>query len=226
MELRDALRTTGSIRRFTDQPVEDAWLTEILDDARFAPSGGNRQAWRVIVVKDPAIRAAVADAYLDAWHDYVAQLLAGRSPFTPLATDGDRNAAREQRGAAIAVSQPDGFAETLATVPVMLVVLADLKALAATDRDLERYHFVGGASIYPFVWSVLLAARDRGLGGVLTTVAIANEPKLRVALGVPDDFAVATVVALGHPDVRHTSLTRRPVEAFTSLDRFDGAAFS
>jgi nitroreductase len=226
MELRDALRSTGSIRHFREQPVDDALLTELLDDARFAPSGGNRQAWRVIVVKDPVTRQVVADAYLDAWHDYVAQLLAGRSPFSPLATEDDRTAASEQRDAAMAASRPDGFPETLATVPVMLVVLADLKVLAATDRDLERYQLVGGASIYPFVWSLLLAAHDHGLGGVLTTVATANEPALRNVLGVPDDFAVATVVALGYPDVRRTKLTRRPVEAFTTVDRFDGAAFT
>lgn len=226
MELRDALRTTGAIRRFSDAPVEDAIIAELLDDARFAPSGGNRQAWRVIVVKDPTIRRAVAEAYLDAWHDYVAQLLAGLSPYSPSASESERRAASEQRPAAEAQSRPDGFAETLAEVPAMLVVLADLRVLAATDRDLERHPLVSGASIYPFVWSVLLAARDRGLGGVMTTVAIKNEPALRDALSLPDHFAVAAVVALGYPEVRHTKLTRRLVEDFTTIDRFDGPVVS
>jgi nitroreductase len=225
MELRDALRTTGSIRRFTDQPVADREIAAILDDARFAPSGGNRQAWGVIVVKDPTRRAAVAQAYLDAWHDYVAQLLAGLSPFSPLASEAERRDARARRDAAVARSNPAGFPETFADVPAMLVVLADLRVLAATDRDLERYQLVGGASVYPFVWSVLLAARDRGLGGVMTTVAIANEPALRAALGVPEHFAVATVVALGYPATRHTKLTRRPVSDFATVDHFDGRAF-
>jgi nitroreductase len=225
MELRDALRTTGSIRRFTDQPVSDALLEAILDDARFAPSGGNRQAWRVIVVKDPTIRRAVADAYLDAWHDYVAQLMAGLIPYSPLASEADRAAAGERRGAAEAASRPEGFPESLAEVPAMLVVLADLRVLAATDRDLDRYQFVGGASIYPFVWSVLLAAHERGVGGVMTTVAIAKEAALRDVLTIPEHFAVASVVALGFPASRHTKLTRRPVEAFTTIDRLDGTAF-
>lgn len=225
MELRDALRTTGSIRHFTDQPIGDALLNEILDDARFAPSGGNRQAWRVIVVKDPAIRRAIADAYLDAWHDYVAQLMVGLVPFSPLASEADRVAAGQQREAAEAASRPEGFAETLADVPTMLVVLADLRVLAATDRDLERYQFVGGASIYPFIWSVLLAAHDRGVGGVMTTVAITNEAALRDVLALPDHFALASVVALGYATSRHTTLTRRPVDAFTTVDRVDGATF-
>src|ERR1700677_5139396 len=131
MELRDALRTTGSTREFSARPVDDNVLFDVLDDARFAPSGGNRQAWRVIVVKDIAQRPAVAATYLDAWHDYVGSLLAGVAPFSPIASEDDRRAAREQREAARARSNPDGFAETLANVPALLVIVADLGALAA-----------------------------------------------------------------------------------------------
>jgi nitroreductase len=226
MELRDALRTTGSIREFTARAIDDAVLFDVLDDARFAPSGGNRQAWRVIVVKDISQRRAVAAAYLDAWHDYVGSLLAGVTPFSPIASDDDRRAASEQREAARALSNPEGFAETLANVPVMLVVAADLGSLAATDRDLDRYQLVGGASVYPFVWSVLLAARERGLGGVMTTVAVKNEAALREILRLPDGVAVAAVLALGYPQRSITKLKRRNVSEFTSLDSFDGVAFA
>jgi nitroreductase len=151
--------------------------------------------------------------------------MVGLVPFSPLASEADRVAAGQQREAAEAASRPEGFAETLADVPTMLVVLADLRVLAATDRDLERYQFVGGASIYPFIWSVLLAAHDRGVGGVMTTVAITNEAALRDVLALPDHFALASVVALGYATSRHTTLTRRPVDAFTTVDRVDGATF-
>lgn len=226
MELSDALRTTGSVREFTAQPVDDAVLNEILDEARFAPSGGNRQAWRVLVIKDPAQRRAIGAAYLDAWHDYVAHLLGGVVPFSPLATDEDRAAALGQRTAAEMKSRPDGFAETISAVPVMLVVCVDLGVLAATDRDLDRYHFAGGASIYPFVWNILLAARGRGLGGVMTTMATRNEPLLAELLALPANYALASLVALGHPQRRHTKLTRKTVAEFTTIDTFDGAIFS
>jgi nitroreductase len=226
MELTDALRTTGSVRAFTEEPVSDETLYAILDDARFAPSGGNRQAWHVIVVKDAARRRAMRDLYLDGWHDYVAHVLTGLVPFSPLASDEDRAAAAAQREAAIATSRPDGFPETLDRVPVMLVVCADLNALAAVDRDLDHYQMVGGASIYPFVWNVLLAARARGLGGVMTTIATRNESGVRAALDIPNDQIVATVVALGHPVERATKLRRRAVEQFTTTDTFDGAAFT
>ena len=226
MELTNALRTTGSIRDFTDEAVEDALLWSILDDARFAPSGGNRQAWRVIVVRDDALRRAVRDAYLDAWHDYVAHLLAGVIPFSPLASDDDRLAALAQRSAAEDRSRPDDFSERLNKAPVMLVVCANLEVLAATDRDLDRYQMVGGASIYPFVWSILLAARARELAGVMTTVATRNESDLRTILSIPTTYAVASIVILGHPAKHLTKLSRRPVGSFTTVDSYDGEAFT
>ena len=226
MELTNALRTTGSIRDFTDEAVEDALLWSILDDARFAPSGGNRQAWRVIVVRDDALRRAVRDAYLDAWHDYVAHLLAGVIPFSPLASDDDRLAALAQRSAAEDRSRPDDFSERLNEAPVMLVVCANLEVLAATDRDLDRYQMVGGASIYPFVWSILLAARERELAGVMTTVATRNESDLRTILSIPATYAVASIGILGYPAKRLTKLSRKPVGSFTTVDSFEGEAFS
>jgi len=110
-------------------------------------------------------RRELRDIYLDAWHDYVAHVLAGLVPFSPLASEPERAVALAKREEAVLLSNPKGFAETIDEVPVMLVVLADLGALAATDRDLDRYQLVGGASIYPFVWSVLLSAHDHGLVG-------------------------------------------------------------
>jgi len=225
MDLTAALRSTGSVRAFLDEPVPDDTLYAILDDARFAPSGGNRQAWHVIVVKDARRRRALRDLYLDGWHDYIAHVLAGLVPFSPLASEEDRAVAHSKRDAAIAVSDPDGFPETLENVPVMLVICADLAALAATDRDLGRYQIAGGASIYPFVWNVLLAARARGLGGVMTTIATRNESAVREVLDLPDQQIVASIVALGHPASQVTSLKRRAVEEFTTIDSFDGERF-
>jgi nitroreductase len=226
MELTDALRSTGSVRAFDDESVSDDVLYDILDDARFAPSGGNRQAWHVIVVRDARRRRALRDLYLDGWHDYMAHVLAGLTPFSPLASDEDRAAAASKREAAVAMSTPNGFPETIDDVPVMLVICADLSALAATDRDLGRYQIAGGASIYPFVWSVLLAARARGVGGVMTTIATRNESGVRDVLDIPEHQIVASIVALGHPSSRVTKLNRRVVEEFATTDTFDGPPFT
>jgi nitroreductase len=226
MELRDALRGTASIREFTTDPVSIDTIAAILDDARFAPSGGNRQAWHVIVVSDPDQRTTLRDLYLDGWHDYVAHTLAGLVPFSPLATKDSRAAAAEKRGEAEALSQPQGFAERLNDAPALLLITADLGALAAVDRDLERYKFAGGASIYPFVWQIILAARDRGLGGVMTTIATRNEGKVQRAFRIPATHAVAAVVALGTPVAQPTALRRNPVSSFATIDNFDGVIVS
>jgi len=224
MELTHALRSTGSIREFTDQRVSDEVLYEILDDARFAPSGGNRQAWRVIVVEGER-RQQLRELYLDGWHDYVAHVLSGNVPFSPLASEQERVAAFSKRNDAIALSNPAGFTETIDRVPAMLVVLADLGALAATDRDLDRYQLVGGASVYPFVWSILLSAHEHGIGGVITTVLTLHEAEAREVLQIPDNYAVAALVALGVPVRRATRLRRRRVEEFTTRDTYDGESF-
>jgi nitroreductase len=226
MELDDALRGTGAVRDFLPDPVEDEVLYRILDTARFAPSGGNRQAWHAIVVRDPARKATLRDLYLPGWYEYLAQSAAGLVPWAPITdTEAERDAlATVDDMAAAAESGPGGFAEHLDQVPVLILVLADLRRLATVDRGFERYTFVGGASVYPFVWSVLLAARDEGLAGVMTTMVVRREIEVRAAFGLPAHMAVAALVALGRPVHRPTKLRRRPVEEFTTMDALDGPA--
>jgi nitroreductase len=218
MELRDAIRSTPAVRRFLDEPIEDATVAAILDDARFAPSGGNRQGWRVVLVKDASQRRALRDAYVPAMRDYLAQAAASMTPFSPL-NDADAQAAAIAAGD----HEPDAFARGLDTVPVLLAVFAELGSLAAVDRELERYSFAGGASIYPFVWSILLAAHERGLGGVMTTVAVRAEPELLARFSAPPGVALASVVALGRPESAPSRLRRRSVSRFASIDRLDGS---
>ena len=166
MELSEAMRTCAAVREFTDEPVTDAEVAHILDVARFAPSGGNRQGWRLVYVIDPVLRRSLRDLYLPVWYEYLAMMSVGLVPWAPIT---DRSAEQGAVADAPAVAKgaaagPGGFAEHLDVVPALLVVLADLRTLAATDRDLGRYTIVGGASVYPFVWNVLLAARERGIG--------------------------------------------------------------
>jgi nitroreductase len=228
MELREALRTTGAVREFTDEPVPDTVLRQLLDTARFAPSGGNRQGWRVVVVADRATRRALRDLYLPGWYDYLAMASAGLTPWAPV-TDrvAEADALAAAPGiAATAAAGTGGFAEHLDTVPVLLALFADLRALAAVDREYERYQFAGGASVFPFAWSLLLAARDVGLGGVITTMATRREAEVKALLGAGDELALAAVIALGHPVHPARRLTRTPVEAFATVDRIGGAPFT
>ncbi len=224
VELNDGLRTTGAVREFLDTEVPDETIVRVLDTARFAPNGGNRQAWRVIVVKDAAVRRSLRDLYLPGWYDYLAQASAG---LTPWAVVTDRALERTEIDGAADIARtagegPGGFAEHLNRAPVLLVLLADLTRLATVDRVADHYTMVGGASIYPFAWSILLAARAEGLGGVMTTMLVRQDQAVRELLDVPDTVALAGMLALGHPVRRPTRLRREPVESFASIDRFDG----
>jgi nitroreductase len=228
MELRDALRTTGAVRDFEDRPVPRALLYDVLDSARFAPSGGNRQCWRVVVVDSDERRRAIRDCYLPGWYEYLALSGAGLVPFSPVADRGLEAAplATAPALAADAARGPGGFAEHLDDAPVLVLVVADLREVAALDRDDDGHTFVGGASIYPFAWSVLLAAHDVGLGGVLTTMVARNEVALRAPFGLEAHHAVAGLLVLGWPVARPTKLRRRPVESFATVDELGGAPFT
>jgi nitroreductase len=223
LDLLTTLRSTGAVRAFRDEPVSDDLLARVLDTARFAPNGGNRQGWRVIVVKDRKARTALRDLYLSGWYEYLALGAAGLTPWSPLTDREEEAAALAHAGQfAEAGAAAPSFAENLDTAPALLLVLADLGVLATVDRDLPRYTMVGGASIYPFVWSVLLAARAEGLAGVMTTIAVRREADLRTIFDFPETVVAASLVVLGHPMSTPRRLKRAPVSSFAWVDRYGG----
>jgi nitroreductase len=224
MDLDQVMRTTGAGRAFTDAVVDDATLVRVLDRARFAPSGGNRQPWRVVVVRDPAQQRAVRDLCVPGWREYAAFVEAGAVPFGPQ-PDGRAAEPTIDLAVARATERPAAFVDEMDRAPALLVVGAHLPSLAVLDWGLDRQSIVGGGSIYPFVQNILLSARDEGLAGVMTTFIARNEPAARGVLGIPDDVGLAAVVALGVPERFPTRLRRRAVEEFATLDRFDGPAF-
>ena len=84
----------------------------------------------------------------------------------------------------------------------------------------------GGGSIYPFCWNLLLAARSRGLGGVMTTFLARAEPQAAPLLDLPANYAIASMIFIGHPVHQPTKLKRAAVESFTTVDGFDGTVFT
>ncbi|MGW0159084.1 nitroreductase family protein [Mycobacterium sp. NPDC003323] len=217
MDIYDVMRTTGAVRQFTGDPLPDETLTRILDNARFAPSGGNRQGTHIVAVRDAATKEALADLSVTGARRYIAQQRNGESPWNPLRP----MEVSEQDLAAVKVPR----AGQLTDAEVVLVVCVDLGVVAAFDQNLDRIGVVSGASVYPLVWNILLAARNEGFGGVLTTMAIAEEPAVKQLLGIPEDYAVAAVVPLGKPVTQVRKLTRKPVAEFVTRERFDGLAF-
>jgi nitroreductase len=204
MDLSYALRSNGAVRGFTDAPVSDATITAILDDARFAP------------VKDPAIRTQMAGLMRPVWEEYQGAQAAGKRAFAFGLSTGDAPRA-----------VPNPIIDQIETIPVVLAIAADLRKIAIMDGNAtHRPPVVGGASIYPFCWSILLAAREHGLGGVLTTFLSRAEQAAAPLLGLPEDHALVATLFLGVPTHQNTKLKRNPVESFASIDRFDGPPLS
>ncbi len=212
MDLYEAMRCAPTSRRFRPDPVAREALVRVLDAARFAPSGGNRQGWRVVVVEDAARRAALRDLYLPHWQAYLEQtggalMLAEPERFDP---------ARVRM-----VRRANEYAERLDEVPVHLVVGVRLEDLAVTDAALPRQSIVGGASVYPFVQNLLLGLRAEGLGAALTTLLVPAEADVRRLLAIPDDVALAAHIGVGHRAEKWPArLARRSVSEFAFAERF------
>ena len=216
MELYDVIRTTFSAREFTDDPVPDQTLFKILDNARFAPSGGNRQGWRVIIIRKPETRTALAELTIPAAKRYISQIRAGENPWNTVEpTNVDARTIE-------LTPPPSYFTLPYVQAAVVLVVCVDLKVVASMDQYLNRVGVVSGASIYPFVWNILLAARHEGYSGTITTLAISQEQKLQELLGIPEHFAVSAIIPLGKPIKRLTRLKRKPVSSFTTFEHWNG----
>jgi nitroreductase len=216
MDIDEVMRTTFAARDFTDEAIPDGVIRRILDKARFAPSGGNRQGWHVIVVRDAATRDALVPLLAPAAQRYVAQVRAGEAPWNTI------HPTRLTEAEIAATPVPEAMIRKLTQAPVLLFVFVDLAVVAAMDQLLDRVGLIAGASIYPFVWNILLAARDEGYGGTLTTFVAAEERKLQALLGVPAQMAFAAMIPLGRPVKQLTRLTRKPVDAFAVRETWDG----
>lgn len=219
MDLYEAMRSTFAAREFTADPLPDATLAKILDHARFAPSGGNRQGWKVIVVREQATKDELAKLSGVAAKRYAAQVSNGESPWNTI------DPPRVDAATIESTVPPKRLMEPLAKAPVVLVICVDLKVVASVDQDLKRIGIISGASVYPFAWNILMGARAEGFGGTITTLAIAQEPKIQALLGLPAHVAVAAVMPLGRPVNMLTKLKRKPVTDFAMRERWGGAPF-
>jgi nitroreductase len=212
MELIDAMRTTGTCRYFSDDPVPDEVLYSAFDAARFGPQGGNRQPVRYVVVRDPARKKALADLYLPPWKGYLAAI-----------STGDINVAALDK----TVQAADDFAENLHKVPAIIVVCAEMAGLHPTDTELGRLSVVGGCSIYPTMQNLCLALRDQGVATAVTTLLCLSEPAVTELLEIPEGFITAAHIAVGYPAKGFpTKLTRSPVEDIVHLETFGSPMYA
>jgi nitroreductase len=179
MDLAEALYTTRAMRRVKPDPIPADVQARILDAAVRAPSGGNTQNWRFVVITDPAVRETLGPLYRRAFDRLNATLYAGRREAAE--ASGDEASLRVMRSSS-------WLAEHFEQVPMWLF------AFSRNDPT--------GASIYPAVWSAMLAARGEGVGTCLTTILGIFEAEATFeVLGVPDDkgWTLSASVSCGYP---------------------------
>jgi nitroreductase len=198
------LSTARTIRRFTDEPVDDSTLARCLEAATWAPNGANAQAWRFVVLRSPEMRAAVAEA--------AARALEVIEPVYGMSRPADGHDSRRARNDRATYELHDRAGE-------LTSVLFTYKRFPTASELLL------GGSIYPAMQNFLLAARAQGLGACLTSWAsYGGEALLRDAVGVPDDWMLAGHVVVGWPRGQHGPVRRRPLSEVVFLDRWDEPA--
>lgn len=200
MDLTEALYTTRAMRRVRPDPIDEDVVARILDSAIRAPSGSNAQNWRMIVVNDPEVRRKLGPIYREAYQHLQENVYAGR-----------REAAEDRGDEAIlrVTRSADWLAENFEQVPMWLLFF--------TRNDPT------GASIYPAVWSAMLAARGEGVGTCLTTILGAfRTAQVFELLDIPTDkgWQFAAAVSCGYPRGKWGVAKRASAEEVSYLNRW------
>ena len=209
--LHEAMSNLRAVRRLRVDPIPDAVLHRVLQAAAWAPSGGNLQPWRIVVVKDVHKRKKLGELYQPLWEKYAAMHRRGIQEMT-----GEALKKQERMLAA-----GDYLGDNMGSAPVLLIVCFNPRLMAITDADLDRPSIVGGGSVYPAVQNLMLACVNEGLGCTLTTLLCYEEGAVRALLDIPDDWHTCGCVPLGYPVGKgHGPISRRPVEKLCFADTF------
>jgi len=200
VDIFEAINTQRAMRRLKPDPVSDELIWKLLDAAVRAPSGGNRQPWNFIVVRDQATKKQIAEWYLDAWNKSYGLI---------------REAAMANPATAKTFASADYLANHLAEVPVFIIATVNNAGVAPVSPP--------GASVYPAVQNLMLAARALGLGTTLTTMHRANEEKVKELLGIPDQVETMALIPVGWPRGKFGTGERLPTEKVVYWDKWGAA---
>ena len=203
MDVFEALYTTRAMRRVSEDPIPEGVLQQMVDAGIRAPSGSNRQGWKFILVTDPEIRNQLGDLYREAWDFYVKEFYGGTSDLGASNVFDDEKAEQIVR----ITKSATWLSENFHKVPAVFVVLS------RNDPT--------GSSIFPAIWSLMLAGRAHGVGTCLTTVLGMFEPqKTFEILNIPSDkgWKIDAVVTAGYPLGKWGVAKRTPVDEVTYLN--------
>ena len=203
MDVFEALYTTRAMRRVSEDPIPENILKQMVDAGIRAPSGSNRQGWKFILVTDAEIRNQLGDLYREAWDFYVKEFYGGTSDLGASNVNDDEKAEQVVR----ITKSATWLSENFHKVPALFVVLS------RNDPT--------GSSIFPAIWSLMLAGRAHGVGTCLTTVLGMFKPqKAFEILNIPSDkgWKIDAVVTAGYPLGKWGVAKRTPVDEVTYLN--------
>ena len=204
MDVFEALYTTRAMRRLKEDPIPDEIIKSMIDSAIRAPSGSNRQDWRFVAVTDQEVRTQLADIYKETWDYYV------KSFYNSSSDLGASNLKdKEQIESVRRISNSASWlAENYDKVPLLVL------AFSRNDPT--------GSSIYPAIWSLMLAARSHGIGTCLTTVMSFKTEEVYEVLDIPADkgWALNATITAGYPLGKWGVAERKPVEEVTFLNKW------
>ena len=200
MELFEAIHSQRAVRRFSDEPVPDELIRKVLDSAIRAPSGGNRQPWSFVVATNADVKRELGRLYKESWD---------QGGLSRLASDADPSTAR-------VYSSAQYLAEHMGEAPVLIVACIET---GGGDTSLTT-----GSSIYPAVQNLMLAARGRGLGTVITTIHKGREAAVKALLEIPEGIETAALIPMGFPGegAKFGPTRRTPVDEVAHRDRWGG----
>jgi nitroreductase len=199
MDFFEVTSTQKAMRRLKTDDVPDELIWKILQTAVMAPSGGNRQPWNFVVVRDAEKKRKIGEWYLDAWD---------RS-YGPA-----REAMLRDPQMAKTFHSADHLARNIASVPLLIF------GTIRRDMPTSGPNLLLGASIYPAVQNLMLAARAVGLGTALTTLHRLHEAEVKQLLGIPDDVETMAMIPVGWPKGKFGVPSRLPVEKVSYWDQW------
>jgi len=205
MELFEVMSTQRAMRRLKPDPIPDSAIQRILSMAIHAPSGGNRQSWSFVVVRDAAKRARLGQLYREAWGELL------KLPYYAAASKEPPDSP-----AGKLLASATHLSEHLGEAPVL--ILACIALDAGVSPTLTT-----GASIYPAVQNLMLAARELGIGTCLTTIHKFRDAQVKELLGVPAQVETAALIPLGYPRGRFAKPARKPVSEVAYADEWGKA---
>lgn len=211
MELYAAMSTLRAVRKLRPDPIPDDVLKRVLTAATWAPTGGNHQGWRIVVVRNPDTKQKLEDLYRPHWDAYAPNY----------ERQMESMPAAEKEKSARALVAAAYLSRHLHEAPVIAVFCFNPGRMTITDAELDRPSVVGGGSVYPAVQNLLLACRNEGLGCVLTTLLCMEEAYVKPLLGIPDGWYTCAFVPIGYPvGAGHGSISRKDVDAMVFDERF------